>query len=237
MNARLLLVPAIAAAAALGYWLTRPAGVPAATWRTGTGTEIQQGRNYDELPPETPVRLSFTSDAAQHVYVFSHSDTDGTILLFPSPDVKSDLAQPLGSGQSVLPGRFEGKELAWTTRTEVRPTTTFVVVAAKDPIPELDALVGKVRRWTNSALTSRDMGITIPAGVKDVTAGPHQPLPDPLLQRAAELSLTATLVNGPLVADAVRADTWIGSWRVKEKAGEPKPFVPGGDPGAAPGKK
>lgn len=218
MNARAVLVPAAVLLIAAGIFFSRgTSGVPAATWRTGGGADVKQGRNYDELAPDTPVRLSFSCDEPRHVYVFSHSDTDGTLLLFPSPDVKSDLSQPLQPGTSVLPGMSEGKELAWTTRLEVRPTTTFVVVAAAEPIPELDTLAQKLRRWTNTALTSRAMAVTNPAGVAEVAGRPQQPWPDPLLARAAERSLTETVINGPLQPDAVRARTWIGSWRVKEQ--------------------
>lgn len=220
MNARAVLVPVLVLAAAAGVWYAaRETGhsVPAATWRTGTGSDVKQGRNYDELPPETPVRLSFRADEPCHVYVFSHSDTDGTLLLFPSPGVKSDLQQPLPAGHSVLPGSYEGKELAWTTRTEVLPTTTYVVVAAKAPVPELDALLPKLRRWTNTALTARTMAVTAPGEGIELAAGPKSPLPDPLLQRAAALSANETIVNGPLAPDSVRADTWLGSWRIKEK--------------------
>jgi hypothetical protein len=219
MNARLVLVPAIALLAAGIVWFTQQPvdGTPAATWRTGTGTEVKQGRNWDELPAETPVRLSFHSDASRYVYVFSHSQTDGTVLLFPSPDVLSDLRQPLAAGQSVLPGKNDSKELAWTTRAEVLPATTFLVVAASEPVAELDALLPKLRRWSNRALTSRLMAVTsIKEG--EVVAGPAQPLPHPLLLRAAELSMQSDLVNGPLVPDVERPGTWLGSWRVKERA-------------------
>jgi hypothetical protein len=203
--------------------------VPAATWRTGAGADVKQARNYDELPAETQVQLSFTCDQSRYVYVFSHSDTDGTLLLFPSPDVKSNRVQPLPPGQSTLPGKRDDKELAWTTRADVVPTTTFLVVAAAEPIPELQALMPKLRRWTNSALTSQAMSVTNPATGTELAGGPRQPLPEPLLQRAADLSLTATLINGPLTPDSQRANTWLGSWRVKEKPAPPDTEKDGAD--------
>lgn len=219
MKARLLVVPAIAVLTAGVIWLSsdtaaRP-GVPAATWRVGA--DAKQPRNYEELPPGTPVRLSFRSDEPRFVYVFTHSSEDGTLLLFPSPDVRSDLAQPLPAGHAVLPGTRDGKDLAWNTRVEILATTTFLVVAARERVPELEALLPKLRRWTNTALTSGAMDVTNPPTGTEVAGGARQRLPDPLLERVAELSSVATSVNGPLEADAVRDGVWIGSWRTKEE--------------------
>jgi hypothetical protein len=229
MNARLVVVPAVAVITALVLWLTRepaPApGIPAATWRIGSGADTKQARNYDELPPSSPVRLSFTCDEPRFVYVFSHSVQDGTLLLFPSPDVRSDLPQPLPAGNSVLPGKRDDKELAWNTRAEVQPTTTFLIVAAKEKQPELEALLPKLRRWTNTALTTGAMDVTKPPAGTEAVAGPRTDLPDALLQRAAARSVNEVVVNGPLEPDPTRAGVWIGSIRVKE-AGGPKEAIP-----------
>ncbi len=214
MNVRLVVVPAIAILAAGVIWLSRGPSVPAATWRTGA--DGRQPRNYEELPAGTPVTLSFWCDEARFVYVFTHNREDGTLLLFPSPDVRSDLAQPVPPGHHVLPGARDGKELAWHTRHEISATTTWMVVASKQAVPELDALLPKLRRWTNTALTSGAMDVTNPPAGVEVAAGPGKPLPDPLLLRAADAADTATVVNGPLEPDAVREGVWVGSWRTKE---------------------
>lgn len=217
MNPRLVLVPVVVLAAAAAMWLLRPPAAPAATWRIGTGADLRQGRNYDELPADSPVRLSLHLDATSHVYVFSHSLEDGTLLLFPSPDVQSDLAQPLPAGHVVLPGRRNGTELAWTTRTGILATTTFVVVVAREPLATLEALRPRLRRWTNTARTDGSMQVTNPPGDQPPLGGPRQPLPDPLLQRAADRSHAETLVNGPLAPDGTLDGVWHGSWRVKER--------------------
>lgn len=230
MNARLVLVPAIAALAAAGIWLSRrdpgPIVVPAATWLIGTGPEAAHARNYDDLPADSPVRLALRCDEPRHVYVFSHSAEDGTILLHPSPDVRTDATQPLAAGSATLPGKRDDKELAWTTRRQILATTTFVVIAARQPVPELDALLPKLRRWTNTALTSGAMEVTNPPTGTTPIAGPRTELPDPLLQRAAERSFTATVVNGPLTPDAQREGVWTGSWRVKERGATAPPPPP-----------
>ncbi|MBL8749283.1 MAG: hypothetical protein JNK78_08985, partial [Planctomycetes bacterium] len=79
MNRRLLVVPALAIAAAAAIWLPSRqsgGGIPACTWRVGAGDEFRQGRPFDELPPETPLRLAVWCDEPRHVYVFSHSAED-----------------------------------------------------------------------------------------------------------------------------------------------------------------
>ncbi|MBL8731072.1 MAG: hypothetical protein JNN13_01745 [Planctomycetes bacterium] len=229
MNRRVLLVPMIAVVAAVTVWKAAPmlASAPAATWRVGNDAAMRQGRNYDDLVADSPVRLAVTCDEPCRVYVFSHSDTDGTILLFPSPDLQSDLPGLLPKGSHVLPGKLDGKELAWTTRSGVLPVTTFVVVAAREPVPELEALLPRVRRWTNSVMTDRSLAVTQPKDV-EIVGAPRQPLPAALLQRAAERSFTEDLVNGPLTPDAVLDGVWTGSWRVREKpAAKPAPAPAG----------
>lgn len=221
MNARAVLLPAVVVATAAALWFGQGptvTPVPAATWRIGAGTDFRQGRNYDDVPAESPIRLVFTCSEPRFVYVFSHSLEDGTILLYPSPGVRSDLTQPVAAGHQVLPGRRDGKELAWNSRRQVSITTAFVVVAARERIAELEALLPRLRRWSNTAMTDGSMQVTTPGAGAEVLAGPRTPLPDPLLQRAADLSFTATVVNGPLQADAQRDGVWIGSWRIREPA-------------------
>jgi hypothetical protein len=227
MNRRAVLFPAIVVLIAVGAWWRYHEGskailVPAATWRLGSGPDAPQGKNYDDVAPETPVRLMFRCDEPRYVYVFSHSPEDGTLLLHPSPDVKSDLAQPLAPGDHVLPGSRDGKELTWNSRRQVSMVTTFVVVAAREPIAALDALLPRLRRWTNTAMTDGSMQVTKPHEGTEMIAGPRtKELPDALLQRAADLSFTATVVNGPLEPDAQLPGVWIGSLRIREVPAPP----------------
>jgi hypothetical protein len=221
MNRRLVVLPAIAVLAAAGLWLMpriRPVVVPAVEWRLGPADDHRAATNYQDVPADTPVRLWFRCDEPRHVYVFSHSAEDGTLLLFPSPDVKSDLVQPLPAGAHVLPGARGDEQLAWTTRTQILATTTFAVVASRQPVAELDALLPRLRRWTNSALQDGSMQVTAPPTGTELTAGPRTPWPSPLLQRAADATAAATLVNGPLQPDAQLADVWFGCLRVREPA-------------------
>ncbi len=228
MNVRLVLVPAIVVILAIAIWKLSPAtpdqvptGTPAATWRVGLGTEIRQGRNYDELAAESPVRLSFACDERRYVYVFSHSAEDGTLLLFPSPALKGGLDNPLPAGNSVLPGTASEKEIAWTTRSGIRSVTTFVAIAARERIDELEALIGQVRLWSNSIFTDGRMEVTKPKeGVPVVGAPNEKGFPSPLLQRAAERAITESMPNGPMQPDATLPGVWVASWKVHEKKKE-----------------
>lgn len=240
MNARLVMLPAIAVLAAVGFYFGKqpPAvekGVPAATWRLGVDATARHGRNYDDVAADSPVHLAFHCDEPRFVYVFSHSPEDGTILLHPSPNVRSDLTQPLAVGHHVLPGTRDGKQLTWNSRRQVSMTTTFVVVAARERIAELEALLPRLRRWTNTAMTDGSMQVTNPAEGTELLAGPRTPLPDALLQRAAEVSITATVVNGPLQPDAQRDGVWIGSWRIRETPSPTPAAAPLPMPPAVPG--
>ncbi len=220
MNRRLVLLPAIAVLAAAALWLgqrDRPIVVPAVEWRLGPVDDYRAAGNYDEVPGDTRVRLWFRCDEPRHAYVFSHSTEDGTLLLFPSPAVASDVGQPVPAGQHVLPGARGDTKLAWTTRVQILATTTFVVVASREPIAELDALLPRLRRWTTTAMQDGSMQVMSPEAGVELAGAPRTPLPSPLLQRAADAGAAALLVNGPLQPDPAQDGVWFGSMRVKER--------------------
>lgn len=242
MNVRAIALPLIAAGIACGIWLMLPASdpmepspIPAATWRTGAETDFRQLRNYDELPQESLLRLSYSCTEPRHVYVFSYSDEDGTLLLFPSPEVKGSHSNPLPAGRCVLPGKLGDQTFSWTTRADILATTTYVVVAAKKPVAELESLLPHLRRWTNSVLPNQSMQVTNPANGTEVRGKPRTSWPSALLQRAADRCITETMVNGPMHADQVE-DVWTSGVRVKElrtpgqlpgNGGKPKLSIPG----------
>lgn len=218
MNRRLWLLPGIALlGAGLVWWRQDAAAAPAATWRVGTGTDFRQGRSFDELPPESPIRLSLHLPAPMHVYVFSHSREDGTIAMWPAPGLQTDLAQPLAAGQSVLPGSHADQQIAWTTRSGIRAGTTYVLVAAAQPVPELERLLPKLRSWSNSVFPDATMLVTKPAGVEVEGPPLSATFPSPLLQRAVQSSRDQTLPNGPLQPDAELPGVFVGCWRIVEK--------------------
>jgi hypothetical protein len=233
MNRRALLLPALALCAAAAMWqFSRPAGgteVPAATWRLGGPADTRQAQNYDLAPAETPLRLSLTCSEPRFVYVFSHSTEDGTLLLFPATELGSDLPAPLGAGNHVLPGRRDGHELAWTTRSQILATTTYVVVTARERVAELETLLPRLRRWSTSVLPDRSMQVTNPttAPTDGMVGLPRQPWPSKLLVAAAERFANETMVNGPLQATAENQGIWFGALRLKEQPGTAKVGEPG----------
>lgn len=219
MNRRIWLLPGLVLLVAGAIWWRREPTAPAATWRIGTGTEIRQGRNFDELAPDSPIRLSMHVQQPTHVYVFSHSREDGTIVLWPPAALQSDVPPQLPAGQSVLPGSHGGKELAWTTRSGIRAGTTFVVVAAASPVPELERLLPRLRFWSNTVFPDGAMLVSKPPGV-DVDGAPlSATFPSPLLQRAAAQDATELLPNGPLRPDPELPGVFTGSWHIIEKKG------------------
>lgn len=221
MNARRWVLPALAVVAGIVVWKAWPdrgSGIPACTWRVGSGTDIRQGRMFDELAPETPIRLSCWCDEPRHLYVFSHSAEDGTLLLWPSPLLQSDLSQPLPAGTNVLPGRWQGNDIAWTSRTGVRAVTQFVVVAAREPVKELEELLPHVRQWTNTVFPDHSVQVTKPPGATELRGTPgSKEFPSSLLQRAATRNPGTAMPNGPLEPDGILAGVWTGSWSCVEK--------------------
>ena len=220
MNVRAVAVPVIAVGIALVIWQFRDAPslspVPAATWRVSVDGEYRQARNYDELAEETAIRLSFWCSEARHVYVFSHSRVDGTLLLFPSPELKGDLSNPLPAGRHTLPGKYDDTDVTWTTRAGVLGLTSYVAVASAQPIADLEDLSQNLRRWTNSVLPNKSLQITNPATGTDVLGKPGTDWPNGILKRAADRSSSEVLVNGPMAADEQVAGVWSSSVYVKE---------------------
>lgn len=222
MNARTVVLPGIAVVVALAAWWQAPprdaARAPAATWRVGPVDDFDQARNYHELPAETPVRLSFSCSEPQHVYVFSHSVEDGTLLLYPSPDVEGSPGNPLPAGRTILPGERAGAALVWTTRAKIRATTAYVVVASGAPVAELEQLLATTRRWSNRVLADRSMQVTKPRAGEEVAGAPGEGWAADVLARAAARYDTATQVNGPLTPDERLPSVWSASFRTREQA-------------------
>ena len=216
---RPFLFTAVAAAAALWIWNSEVEYDPACTFRVGSGGEAKPARNYAELPAETPFRIAATPGKAKHFYVFSHNVVDGTVLLWPSPDLRSDLGATLDR-MATLPGRVDDKDLAWTTRSELRGTTVVVAIAAAAPIPELDVALPRLRRWTNSVLTDRSMLVTKPKAGEEPLGPPlSSEFPLLLLKLAAQATITRDDPNGPMTAVPGHDDVWCAGWRFTEVAG------------------
>ncbi|MCA8974423.1 MAG: DUF4384 domain-containing protein [Planctomycetes bacterium] len=219
MRTRVFLLPALALVAGLYFWQSTASDqtVPAATWRTGGGAEIKQGHNYDDLAPDSPIRLSLKCGAPSYLYVFSHSQEDGTLLLFPSPEIETDCGNPLPPGRTVLPGRREGQEIAWTSRSGIVGLTTFIAIASADPIPELEELAPRLRLWSNRVFPDHSMVVTKPREGEEVAGGPRQPMPAELLRAAVESTRTQDNPNGPMQKAPGRPGIYVSTWRIRER--------------------
>jgi len=224
MERRAFVLPAVAAVAFVAFWWSNhragaPSAIPAASWCLGAGPGYTLGRPGDELAAGTPFRLRVQCGEPRHVYVVRHGDVDGTALLHPVPGLPAGVDQPLPPPAAWLPGTANDVDRVWATPADA---ATFVVVAATDPVAELEALLPKLRRVRSAATTDAAPPATPPAdGAAVVADAPGARLPSPLLQRAADLARTATMSNGPLTPDTQLAGVWVGSWRVKPKAAPP----------------
>lgn len=224
MERRAFILPAVAAIAFAAFWWSNhragaPTAIPAASWCLGAGPGYTLGRPGDELAAGTPLRLRVQCGEPRHVYVVRHGEVDGTALLHPAPGLPGGVDQPMPPPAAWLPGPANGLDRVWATPADA---ATFVVVAAADPVAELEALLPKLRRARSAATADAPPPAAPPADGAAVVAGaPGAPLPSPLLQRAAELARKATMSNGPLTPDTVLAGVWVGSWRVKPKAAPP----------------
>ena len=118
----------------------------------------------------------------------------------------------------MLPGRLAGNDLTWNTRAGIHASTTFVVVAARERVDELEALLPRVRQWSNTVFPDRSMQVTKPGVGVEVLGPPGSAeFPSPLLQRTAERDRGNTLPNGPLQPDAQLPGVWTGTWSCVEK--------------------
>jgi len=137
--------------------------------------------------------------------------------MFPSPSITSDCDNPLPAGHTVLPGRREGEEVAWRTRPGIVGLTTYITIAAKAPVPELDELGPKLRRWTNTVFPDHSMGVMLPSSGADFAGKPRQELPLALLREAAALANVQVSPNGPMQLAQSGDEIYLSAWKVRER--------------------
>lgn len=181
----LIAAAAAVAGAVLGAPLAEP---PCSTSWTG-GEARSPIEPAALLPTEFPLRLELTLDEPMHVYVASHDLVRGTIAMFPSTALRSGLgANPLPAGSHSLPGRHLGKELAWHGGDGVGGTT-FVVIASREPLPDLARVLHICRQMGNAAFPQLPtLGTYAPMGGMDATPPTVRPA-HPLLEEAAAAAL------------------------------------------------
>jgi hypothetical protein len=100
--------------------------------------------NGDRVKPGDRLSLDIRSTRPTWVYVLNEDDQGERYLLFPQP--RFDLANPLAPDVAhVLPGPIAGRENAWTV-TSAGEQEYFLVVAALQPVPELEAEISQLSK-------------------------------------------------------------------------------------------
>ncbi len=237
-NLRLTLVVALAATAG-ALWVGVAPGAPAATTWLG-GESRAPIEPVSQLPTEFPLRLDLELAEPMHVYVASHDLVRGTIAMFPSTALRSDAGMnPLPPGQHSLPGQHLGKQLAWHAGDGVGGTT-FVVIASREPLPELADALRACRQTGNAAFPHLPLlGTYAPEAGMEGTPSRSR-FAHPLLEIAAAAALrghdgpmTAVEGNEGVFASALRvvtesptppADLEQAAARVRERLGSAMPF-------------
>jgi hypothetical protein len=160
-----------------------------------------------------------------HWYVASYSDLDGTIALFPSPQLTTSVGNPLPAARTVLPGRHGDKELTWIAREDTN-ATTYVAVAAAEPIADLAATLERCRQASNTTFPDGSYAVTNPRTEGSPAGAPRTPIAHRLLAEAA--ALTPDSPNGPMHASHSVAGVFLSSWRTvsAKPAGSGEPARP-----------
>lgn len=97
--------------------------------------------------------LAFRSNATSYVYVFDDDGSGEAGVLFPLPDVEPN--NPLSANTSYqLPGKSGSQTLSWQVSSNAQ-REQFVVVAADNPQPQLDAAIAV---WRHAAKTDTSRG-------------------------------------------------------------------------------
>jgi hypothetical protein len=228
VNRRVALYPIlIVTSAALIWWgsgRSQATTVPACAWRMGE--DSHQGRPYEEVPPGTAIRFAAFGPQPMHWYVASHSELDGTLALFPSPQLATSANNPLPAEWTQLPGRHGEQELAWGAR-EDGGVTTFVAIATVEPIADLAATLARCRQASNTTFPDGSYAVTNPRDERSFAGPPHTPIAHPLLAEAAALPPDSP--NGPMHASRTVAGAFLSSWRTvtaKSRAGSAEPAHP-----------
>lgn len=220
MNLRLqfaAITVAFAAVATVLLWNVAPStDAPVLTWKLGAdGAEPQQ---YAVASADSPLRLHVLSRSDVNVYVASFNATDGTLALFPTPMLSSDAANPLTAGEHLLPGKRGDQSIAWPVRSGVPGATDYVVVASKQALPELAAVLAKCRYFSNTTLPDGSLVFPYPKDVPAKDAAGKTALPHALLTEAQ--ALKADTSGGEMTPAKGRTDVWLACFKLAPVPGK-----------------
>lgn len=210
---RLLL--ALAAVLFSLFWLSnRSQHAPSLSWQVGEVASPREAGAYQEIGVEEPLRLYVRFHEPLFVYVVSHDREDGTLAWWPSPMLRTDATQPIHAGLERLPGARNGALQSWPARPTLA-VTDWIVVASRTAIPDLDALLPRLRQASNTTFTDGSIVLSNPKDGLAPLGKKGEPPPHPLLQEA--LALPKELTPNGAMQPAKPPGVWLATLQVVAK--------------------
>ena len=219
----ILIGEAVIVVGLLAYWLTSRQGAELTEVRWLAGHDGAAVEAFATLEKESPLVLELSLPSAAHVYVASFEPVRGTIAMFPSTWLRSDLpANPMPAGVHRFPGTHDGVDLLWHAG-DVPGPISFMVVVSERPLPELEATMKTLRQFGNAAFPKRQLtGCYAPEGGMAV-------VPELTIVHGEELRSAFDLIDtegsGPMRPHPARTGVWFKVLRLQVEADE----TPDGD--------
>ena len=175
--------------------------VPSVTWRFGS--ERSAIESFDVVPAWEAMTLSISLPFDAYVYVVSFDHLHGAVTYFPTEYLGTDLHDPtkgpmnfLARGEHVLPGPWNGSSSEWFV-PNIQTCLSLCVVASRQPIAGLEAVLPFTRQVGNRAYRDESMGFFMPRAGRDKVVGTKR-MPHRILQAAMD-NADAPL-PGPMLA-------------------------------------
>jgi hypothetical protein len=121
-----------------------------------------------EVAAGAPIGVTVELPFPAHVYVASWSALQGTIALFPSDRLSTELRNPLPPGAHWLPATLDGERLTWPTHAVVGPIH-YLTLVSRQPLPDLEERLQQVKQMGHMAklgtgFADRGMYVFAPSG-------------------------------------------------------------------------
>jgi hypothetical protein len=208
-----LAIASLASLAVLLGGLALPAlfPVPALRWRVGEDRKQVDG--FSEVKAGTQLLLEVSLPETAHVYVLSWSRIQGTIALFPSERLNTNLVNPLPPGKHVIPGVFDGEPMTWPSHNVIGPVS-YVVLASEHPLGEVEAVLPRLRQLGHmgklAGVHDKEMYLFAPSGGMKATPPPESPAVPDLKAAIDDVQVSS---DGPL--RKLRAGVWARSFTLQ----------------------
>lgn len=201
----LLATEAVVLAALVAAWFVGAGRTPP-TVAWGFGETRSSAEPFAEFPSGFPLRLELDLPRPMFVYVASHDTLRGNVALWPSTQLRTDVANgALRAGHHVLPGSWRDQSIAWHVGDQVG-VTTFMVIASETPIDDLTATMRSFRQMGNTAFPDRTTCATYAPDAGMDAMPPRSSIAHALLAECAALATAAH--DGPMHPLASRDRTW-----------------------------